>query len=544
MIMLVLAVLLSLAAPAAAQSTLQLPDVTLLGEYTLYLAAPPPPAQGIPSAAGTGESRLSYPRSLFKVDLAVPQPPLFYWQRIPRSALAPPGLLPRSGPGEADRYAGEGEPGDRNSWQVRADYIPAKTAVSEFSAARSSGVWDLAGQLHFDLADGWIANPPDFPTDLIFKAQSSRRAEVVNIDAEIGAGAFYGADSTAVYTLGMNAGSHGEAGAFQWREQTRLLGISGIGGGTPPADPDTQRGAVQQDLELSLIGTRWDLALRSAGVLAVGLPSFEVQEHGRASLELGWRNPGSILRLWAGGAALYYDNSPAFHPSGGLELYPADFFSFSLRAAPFVGLPPPELQTLSALRTVSQGSGVPHLQCEGGYSLYSELSFDPAIPFAATLSFEWIKGRVYLLDALQRDTSEPELDFTDFNGGAVKGDLIWQMRAAQPGVQVHLTGALAASFPVTASFWQDRLYSHAGLVWRTDFYKLPVEFIIKALIGDYADDGSEAFLLTNWEIVSGIVTSIEGNWKIGKNGEVHTGFEAFLSPDVSFRFLIGYGFLR
>jgi hypothetical protein len=93
---LLIAVLLSLVAPAAAQSTLQLPDVTLFGEYTLYLAAPPPLSQEIPAARGMSDRRFSYPRSLFKVDLALPEPPVFYWQRIPRSVLAPPGLLPAS----------------------------------------------------------------------------------------------------------------------------------------------------------------------------------------------------------------------------------------------------------------------------------------------------------------------------------------------------------------------------------------------------------------------------------------------------------------
>ena len=544
MITLILAVLLGLSVPAAAQSTLQLPDVTLLGEYTLYLAAPSPPVQEIPQATGISDSRLSYPRYLFKVDLAVPQPPLLYWQRIPRSTLAPPGLLPDSRLGEEERYGGDGQTADSGSWQAGIAYIPTKTVVSEFSAVRSSGVWDLAALLHFDLADGWITTPPDFPTDLTFTVQSRRRAETVNFDAAVGVGAFYSADSTAVYTLGLSAGTHGEAGLFQWQEETRLFGISGIGGGTPPLDPDEQRGAVQQDLELSLIGSRWELAFRSAGVLAVGLPTAGAEEHGRSSLELGWRHPDSILRLWAGGAALYYEDSLTFHPSGGLELYPTDLFSLSLRAAPFLGLPSQDLQNLSAAQAVSNGSTVPHLQCAGGYSLYSELSFDPAVPFAAALSFEWIKGRVYLLDASQRDLTEPELDFADSNRGVVQGDLIWQMRAAHPGVRLHLTGAFAASFPVSASLWRDRLYSHAGLVWSTDFYKLPVEFIIKALIGDYADDGSEAFLFSNWEIVSGIVTSIEGNWKIGKNGVVHTGLEAFLSPNTGFRFLIGYGFRR
>ena len=209
MIMLILALLLSLSAPAAAQSTLQLPDVTLLGEYTLLLTAPSPADQDVPQATGMSDSRLSYPRYLFKIDLAVPRPPLVYWQRIPRSALAPPGLLPDSRSGEADRNGGDGQTAESSGWQAGLDYIPTETVISEFSAARSSGLWDLAALLHFDLADGWITSPPDFPTDLTFAVQSRRRAQIVDFDAVVGIGAFYSADAAAVYTLGLSAGTHG-----------------------------------------------------------------------------------------------------------------------------------------------------------------------------------------------------------------------------------------------------------------------------------------------------------------------------------------------
>jgi hypothetical protein len=544
MIMLLFAVLLSLAAPAAAQSTLQLPDVTLFGEYTLYLAAPAPLSPEIPAATGMSDSRLSYPRSMFKVNLAEPRPPLFYWQRIPRSVLAPPGLLPDWDGNGAPQYTGEGQPAASGSWQARVDYIPGETVISELTATRSSGVWDLSAMLDFNLADGWVTSPPDFPTDLTFWVQSRRRAQALNVDAALGGGAFYdagsAADGSAVYSLGLVAGLYGEAGALQWREETQLSGISGIGGGSPPVDPDKQRGAVQQELELSLIGSRWDLSLRSGGVLAAGLPSADAEEHARTSLELGWHHPSSILRLWAGGAALYYDESLTFFPSGGLEFYPTDFFSLSLHAAPFVRLPPQRsLQILCAVQAVSANSAIAHLQSEGGYSLYSELRFDPGAIFAAALSFEWINGQIYLLDA-----SDREMSFTDTNQGVIQGDLIWQLRAGEPGIRLNLTGEVAAAFPLPAAPWQELLYSRAGVVWTTDFHKLPVEFIIKALIGDFADDGSRAFLFTDWEIISSLVTSIEGNWKIGKNGAVHTGFEAFLTPNFSFRFLIGYGIRR
>jgi hypothetical protein len=545
MIMLLFALLLSPAAPASAQSTLQLPDVTLFGEYTLFIAPPAPLAQEIPAATGMSDNRLSYPRSLYKVDLAVPDPPLFYWQRIPRSVLAPPGLLPDSAVSDASQYTGEGKTAASGGWRALVDYIPGSTIVSDFATIRSSGVWDLSVLLHFDLADGWITSPPESPTDLTFAVQSGRRAEALNIDAAFGVGAFYNADASAVYTLGLNAGLYGEAGVFQWREETRLFGITGIGGGSPPVDPDVQRGAVQQDLELALAGSRWDLWLRSGGVLAAGLPSSEAEEHGRVSLELGWHLPSSVLRLWAGGAALYYEDSLAFYPSGGLELYPSAFFSLLIRAAPFVRLPTQRLQTLCTVQAVSEGSGIPHLQSEGGYSLYSELRFDPGAVFGAAVSFEWTKGRIYLLDASDRDWGvSGEMSFTDISRGALQGDLIWQLRSGQPGLRLNFTASAAAAFPLAAGSWQELLYSHAGVIWTTDFHKLPVEFIIKGLIGDFADDGSREFLFTDWEIRSGIVTSIEGNWKIGTNGAVHTGFEAFLSPNFSFRFLIGYGIRR
>ena len=545
MIMLVFALLLSTAAPAPAQSTLQLPDVTLFGEYTLFIAPPAPMALEIPAAKGMSDNRLSYPRSMYKVDLAAPDPPLVYWQAIPRSLLAPPGLLPDSPVGEASQYAGAGLSAASGGWRALVDYIPGSTIVSDLATIRSSGVWDLSVLLHFDLADGWITSPPQSPTDLTFEVQSRRRAEALNIDAAFAMGAFYNAGASAVYALGLNAGLYGQAGVFQWREETRLLGISGVGGGSPPVDPDVQRGAVQQELELALAGSHWDLSLRSGGVLAAGLPSSETEEHGCASLELGWHPSSSVLRLLVGGAALYYEDSLAFYPSGALELSPSAYFSLLIRAAPFIRLPPQRLQTLCAVQAVAEGSGVPHLQTEGGYSLYSELRFDPGAVFAAAVSFDWTKGRIYLLDASDREWGESgEMSFTDTNRGALQGDLIWQLRAGQPGVRLNLTGTAAVDFPLTAASWRELLYSRAGVVWTTDFHKLPVEFIIKGLIGDFADDGSREFLFTDWEIRSGIVTSIEGNWKIGTNGALHTGFEAFLSPNFSYRFLIGYGIRR
>jgi hypothetical protein len=537
MIMLLSAVLLSLSATASAQSTLQLPDVTLFGEYTLYLAAPAPSAPGIPAATGLSDARMGYPRSLVKVDLTAPDPPLFYWQKIPRSLLAPPGLLPDSAPDGFSESAGEG--GNLTNWRAFLDYIPGTTVLSGFASGRSSGVWDLSAELRFNLADGWITTPPDSPTHLSFEVRALRLARALNLEAALGVGAFYGADTAAAYTLGFDTALYGEAGVLQWREQTRAYGASGIGRGSPPVDPDVQRGAVQQELELSLIGSRWDLALQTGGVLAAGLPSSSGERHGRASLELGWQTARSNLRLTAGAAALYFDGSLLFYPSGGLELYPTDALAVLVRATPFLRLPAPNLQSLAVVQAVSRDSAIPHLQIEGGYSLDSQLRIDPSAIFAAAVSFQWITGRVYLPDGL-----DPELGYAETNYGALGGDLVWQILPGMPGIHLGLTGELAAAFPLAARPWQNLLYSNAGVVWTTAFHKLPVEFIIKALIGDYIDDGSQPFVLTDWESFSGLVAGIEGNWKIGKKGTVHTGFEAFLRPNFEFRFLIGYGISR
>ena len=538
MVILCFAVLLNLAAAAEAQNTLELPDVTLFGEYTLYLPAPEPKNQELPSVAGPGDHRLGYPRSLFRVQPAVPDPPGLYWQSIPGSPLAAPAILLEPLPNDPLRPSQRsGQPPASAGWQVGMDYLPAEAVVSKLTSMRSSGVWDLTADLRLDLADGWVSSSPEGPTDVTIAVQIRRRAEMLNLDAGLGAGAFYGADAAALFTLDAAAGLYGELGVLRWGEQTQLFGISGM---NPPVDTDRQRGAVQQDLELALAGSAFDLTLRAAGILAGGLPSLDAERHGRLSLELGWRHPASTLRMWAGAAALYTDQSLALYPSGGLELYPAHFFSVMLRGAPFVRLPEQGgFRALCATRAVETASGPPQLQVEGGYSLYSELRVDPLASFGAAVSFEWKKGRIYYLDA-----SVPQLRFDDTNQGVVEGDLLWQMRADRPGLRLNLTGALAVPFPLTSALWPEPLYNYAGVVWAADFHKLPVEFIIKTLVGDYADDGSEAFLFTDWEIFSGLAASIEGNWKIGQYGAVHTGFEAFLTPNFSFRILIGYGIRR
>jgi hypothetical protein len=538
MVLLVFTVLLNLAAPAGAQNTLQLPDVTLFGEFTLYLAAPEPRTWAVPAAMGLSDRRLNYPRSPYKILLAPPAPPGIYWLSIPPWRRAPAGLLPEPLPDDPPIQQGAGPSFSPSGWQTSIDYIPGSTVVSVFNTTRSSGVWDLSADLRFDLADGWVSSPPSSPTDLIFTVHSGRRSVALNIDAGGGLGAFYGTGASSLYTLDGFAELYGEAGIFRWGEGTHFVGVSGIDGGSPPTDADRQRGAVEQDLRIALVGSRFDLSLHTVAILSAGVPSLNTEQQGRVLLELGWRHPSSALRMWAGAAALYYDDSLTFYPSGGLELYPTAFLSLLLRAAPFVRLPV-QVDALCALSAIQADSGLARFEIEGGYSLFSELRFDPVASFGAALSFQWIKGSIYFLDA-----SDLGFGFANTDQGVLAGDLIWQIRSGRPGIRLNLTGELAVDLPIIETPWENPVYSYAGMVWTTDFHKLPLEFIIKALIGDYFDDGSQPFLFTNWEIVSGLTTSIEGNWKIGKYGTVHTGFEAFLTPKFSFRFLIGYGIRR
>jgi hypothetical protein len=314
----------------------------------------------------------------------------------------------------------------------------------------------------------------------------------------------------------------GQEGRIRWGEGTRLYGSSQAGGGT-------QRGGVEQDLLLSLVGSRYDVSLQASGILAGERPSLGTEEHGSLSLELGWLHPRSLLRLWAGAAALYYDASLGFYPSGGLQLYPTKSFSLIVRGAPFLRLPmKPDFYAVLA------DAGLPQIEVEGGYALLTELRLDPSASFGAALSFEWQKGRIYYFDA-------PELLFGDLSLGMITGDLIWQIRPGRPGIRVHLTAQVGLPLPLTKRSWQNPLSSHAGVVWTTDFYKLPVEFIIKGLIGDFADDGSLPFLFTDWEIISGLMTSVEGHWKIGERSTVYTGLEMFLQDNFRYRILMGYG---
>ncbi|MEE8592029.1 MAG: hypothetical protein V3T35_12000 [Spirochaetia bacterium] len=528
MILLLTALLFHLVTPLAAQEserdgTLQLPDVTLLGEYTVYLRTPEPKLLGVPAAMGMSDRRFGYPRSIVTLTLSDPPAPGIYWLTIPPSAAAPPGVLPEPDTeAEPDTGAEPDQPPSYAVWQARVDYIPGTSAQSALIAARSSNVWDLSAHLSFGLADGWLTRELNSPTHLLFAVEARRRTQALQIDTAVRGGAFYPPESPPLYSIALNAELYGQEGRFRWREGTRLYGNSQAGGGT-------RRGGVEQDLQLSLVGSRYDLSLQASGILAGELPSLAAEEHGTFSLELGWLHPRSFVRLWAGTAALYYDASLRIYPSGGLQLYPTKSFSLVVRGAPFLHMPvKPDFYTALA------DSGLPQIEVEGGYSLVTELRLDPSASFGASLSFEWQKGRSYYFDA-------PEMVFGDNSRGTIIGDLIWQIRPGRPGIRVHLTGQVGLPFPLTNRSWQDPLSRYAGVAWTTDFHKLPVEFIIRGLIGDFADDGSLPFLFTDWEIISGLMTSVEGNWKIGKRSTVHTGVEMFLQENFRYRILIGYG---
>jgi hypothetical protein len=520
MILLLAVLLFQIVVPVAAQEsdggrTLQLPDVTLLGEYTVYLRTPEPRMIELPAATGMSDRRLGYPRSTATLILADPDPPEVYWLAIPPSAAAPPGVLPdpdiASEPGQPPSYAG---------WEARFDYIPGTSAYSALTAVRSSSVWDLSAHLSFGLADGWLSRELNSPTHLLFGMEARRRTQALQIDTTVRGGTFYSPGSAPLYRIALSAELNGQTGWLHWREATRLYGNSRADGGT-------QRGGIEQDLLLSLVGARYDLSLQAGGILAGELPSLAAEEHGAFSLELGWMHPRSLLRLRAGAAALYYDASLKFYPSAGLQFFPTKSFSLAVRAAPFLRLPAkPDFYAVLA------DSGLPQVEVEGGYSLLTELRLDPSASFGASVSFEWQKGRSYYFDA-------PELLFGEVNLGTVTGDLIWQIRPGRPGIRVHLTGQLGLPFPLTNRSYP--LSSYAGVVWTTDFHKLPVEFIIKGLIGDFADDGSLPFLFTDWEIVSELMTSVEANWKIGKRGTVYTGLEMFVLENIRYRILVGYG---
>jgi hypothetical protein len=522
MILLLAVLLFQIVVPVAAQEsdggrTLQLPDVTLLGEYTVYLRTPEPRLLDLPAATGMSDRRFGYPRYTATLILADPEPPGVYWLTIPPSAAAPPGVMP-----DPDTEADPGQPPSYAGWQARFDYIPGTSAHSALIAARSSSVWDLSAHLSFGLADGWLSRELNSPTHLLFGMEARRRTQTLQIDTAVRGGTFYSPESSPLYGLSLSAELTGQEGLFHWREGTRLYGNSQAGGGI-------QRGGIEQNLLLSLVGSRYDLSLQASGILADELTSPAAEEHGTLSLELGWMHPRSLLHLWAGAAALYYDTSLEFYPSAGFQLFPTKSFSLVVRGAPFLRMPvKPDFYAVLA------DSGLPQIEVEGGYSLLTELRLDPSASFGASVSFEWQNGRFYYFDA-------PELLFGEVSLGTITGDLIWQIRPGRPGIRIHLTGQAGLPFPLTNRSWQNPLSSYVGVVWTTDFHKLPVEFIIKGLIGDFADDGSLPFLFTDWEIVSELMTSVEANWKIGKRGTVYTGLEMFVLENIRYRILVGYG---
>ncbi len=537
--------LLSILQPAQAQETLglsdgaetdrgtlELPAVTLLGEYVVYLPVPRPKSPGLPAAMGMRTDRFSASRPAPPPVIAAPEPADLRWPSVLAATAALSGVL---SPADENPQSTDGSQVRTTSappvWQARVDYLPRALVQSSLLLSRYSGSWERFSDLALGLADGWLESDPGCPTYLSYALKAVRRTEALLLELEGGAGAFYPPSTSPRFTLMLGAELGNQGPRIHWRERTRLYGSS-------DAYVEGQIGLAEQGIELAVFAGQLGVAMKASGIVRVRLPSAVTETNGLAGMELAFLPSSLPLRLWAGAAAVYYDSRLDIFPTAALELYPADWLTVTAGAAPFIR--PPSKPDFYA---VQADSDFPQLAVEGGYSIISRLALDISVRLQASVSFEWINGRIYRF----RDRA---LVFEQANQGTLSGQLAWNIletAPGRPGMRVYTTGQAGFPFPLPVRAWQALLFHSVGGEWVLDFHKPPAEIIIEALWGEFADDGSLPFLFENWSIFSGLMTGIEANVDISNRHSLRAGVEIFIPiekterEDYTFQFLLGYG---
>ncbi len=539
MLIVLISLALGLSVPLPAQDnavtqsdaqTLQLPDVTLLGEYTVYLSAPAPKLPAAPAARGLSDERFAYPIGAAPPIWVAPEPATLI---LSGGTAARRYELTSSGRNKAVDLSSADLP-SAQAWRVRTDYIVQESVQSRFSLTRSRGLWDFSSELALGLADGWSNRNPESPTDLLFSVQATRRTECLMLDLLGSGGAFYLPSFSPLYDLQLTAELEGRGEFIRWLTRTSLYGNSETDSETEEGE---RRGLAAQDIELAFCGSRFCISIKGTAIMRGELPSSSLEEHGLLSAELCWMSPRRMLRFWAGAAGLVYDGSLEIVPSGGFELSATQWFTLLFQATAFLRPPPhPDFYAAQA------GEGLYQMGVEGGYNLSTKALFDWTDRFGASVSFDWQKGRFYRL-------REEGIEFEQANEAVAAAELVWHVckrASGRPDLRIQALSQLGLRWPLTGNIGERIEFRTVGGELVLGFQKIPVEFIIEALWGDFADDGSWPFLFSDWEIISGLTTGILSEWGIGRRHTLRTGVE-FFSPigsgdpvDYSYRFLIGY----
>jgi hypothetical protein len=540
-----LLLLLSILQPAQAQEisgsnssaksdrgTLELPAVTLLGEYVVYLPVPRPKSPGLPAVTGMRTGRLSTSRPAPPPPITAPEPSELRWPSVHASIVRRSGVPSRADEGlqSADdlRVQTASAP---PAWQARVDYLPRALVQSSLLGSRYSGSWERFTDLALGLADGWLESEPGSPTYLSCALTALRRTEALLLKLEGGAGVFYPPSTSPRFTLMLGAELGNQGPRIHWREKTRLYGNN-------DSNVEGQIGLAEQEIDFAVFSGQLGAAMKASGVVRDRLPSADNEMNGLAGMELAFLPSSLPLRLRAGAAAVYYDSGLDIYPTAHLELYPTNWLAVTAGAAPFIR--PPSKPDLYA---VQADSDLPQLAVEGGYAVTSRLALDMSARLQASVSFEWINGRIYRF----RDQA---FFFEQANQGTLSGQLAWNILETvpgRPGMRIYTTGKAGFPFPPPAAVWQALLFYSVGAQWVLDFHKPSTEIIIEALWGEFADDGSSPFLFENWSIFSGLMTGIEANVDISNRHSLRAGVEIFIPIEKSgqesytLQFLLGYG---
>ncbi len=332
---------------------LLLPDVTLTGRDTRFLAPPPPVV--LPAAVPAVEvDRAGY------LPPGVPAPPVPGEQGA--AVFFTPGGMPAAGGATSAAAApgggaAGGEP-SRSLLELSLEYVPGQRAAARAQAAGGSGPWGSEGALWVEVPDGWLGVPAA-PGSVQGRAAVRRSWLGAAATLQGYGGAFLPSGGPGRYLLGVEQTLRDAGGSL--RQSTSSGGLAREG---------SREGVLAERLEVRLFGPPLRLLVGGSGVL-YGLTepqrlSPEALLFAGAALEPA----ASALRASLAGSLLLHRGAWRIYPRAAVRWLPAAGVVLQGFAAPYLDIPP-DLELLGA--SAAELTLEPLAGFHGGVSAAGEL---------------------------------------------------------------------------------------------------------------------------------------------------------------------------
>ncbi len=499
---------------------IQLPDVILQAEDTVYLYPPPAVRETEIRIVQQYSVRIPYLRAVRPTPIQAPDV-----KEFPESYTKSP--FHEELPGLT-----EIEPGPGRGMTAEISYLPGILLGSTLSIETEIGRWRFLTDIQGAINDAWVDHNSPAVSFLMGEVEGQRSFNLMNLYLYGQTGVFTLQDHSAVYLISTGKELTAAGDRLEIQEKTSFIGTR-----QPEYSGVKTESVLGEKIEIKGL-KNWIRAyghvqgfLRGSGT--------EPQWEGYGLAGLGGIIMGDSLRenaphnlplaLKAGGSMLYYDGTWKFYPEAQVDIILSPLLTLKTSAETVLKIPVNTDFLLSHAY-----SEPPLFKPESGFSLKSGILFDLAYDRRINAFIEYRKGNLYQVQDQKLTLME------DAEQGTLLSEISFRIL---PAVTAGALFRVGFSLPLQDTLWESLLtHTLMGTV-KLDFIIIPLEFIIGALWGDVPVNQADPLICGNNGIYSGQMFFLKAIWTLKNHSNLSVGANISIpeyDEDLNCCFLISY----